>query len=200
MKKLLTTVLVLFLAHQSFAQLTYFNRTGEGYAIGGAFSGTKINGFVSDSYSVVASERVSRMASVGIQFTSSSVQYGYSRSSASAFIPTLTLQAPNDSLLGIAGHLGYVNSKLTNDIPTLLIGLEVYKRFNSSGTTQIIPTAGFNQSILLKKNYSDPKPVFNFGINIAFKFSRRGYLVLGPGLSLSGDQTIPGIQGGFVWE
>ena len=200
MKKLLTTVLVLFLALQSFAQLTYFNRTGEGYAIGGAFSGTKINGFVSDSYSVVASERVSRMASVGIQFTSSSVQYGYSRSSASAFIPTLTLQAPNDSLLGIAGHLGYVNSKLTNDIPTLLIGLEVYKRFNSSGTTQIIPTAGFNQSILLKKNYSDPKPVFNFGINIAFKFSRRGYLVLGPGLSLSGDQTIPGIQGGFVWD
>ncbi|MDD2964717.1 MAG: hypothetical protein PHQ65_09565 [Bacteroidales bacterium] len=200
MKKLLTTVLVLFLAHQSFAQLTYFNRTGEGYAIGGAFSGTKINGFVSDSYSVVASERVSRMASVGIQFTSSSVQYGYSRSSASAFIPTISLQAPNDSLLGIAAHLGYVNSRLTNDIPTFLIGLEVYKRFNSSGTTQIIPTAGFNQSILLKKNYSDPKPVFNFGINVAFKFSRRGFLVLGPGLSLSGDQTILGFQGGFVWE
>lgn len=129
MKKLLTATVSLLLAIQSFAQLTYFNRTGRGFAIGGTYSHTSEMGYTINSYSGGIAVRFSRVLSASLEYMKTNLEwesYGF-KASESALVPSITLQLPYDQLLGVAFHAGYADAKLVGGNPTLLLGLELYK-------------------------------------------------------------------------
>ena len=198
MKKLLTTVLVLFLALQSFAQLTYFNTTTKGFAIGGTYSQDSYGeGLVtSTTYGGTASARLSRGVSLSLQYMETSIKMnGYSqKASASALIPSITLQTPPKIPMGFAAHVGYADSDLTGNVPTLLVAAEIFKRINSEGVLQVIPHASFSHSILLKNSYYDPEPVFGLGLDLAIRLGLNAFIVAGPSVSFSGGES------NLTWE
>ncbi|MDD2964716.1 MAG: hypothetical protein PHQ65_09570 [Bacteroidales bacterium] len=198
MKNLLTTALVLFLALQSFAQLTYFNQTGKGFAIGGAYSQDSYSDglFTSTTYGVTASARLSRGVSLNLQYIETSFKMnGYSQeSSASALIPSITLQTSPEIPIGFAAHAGYTDSDLTGNTPTLLVAAEIFKRINSEGVLQVIPVASVSHSILLKDAYFDPKPVIGLGLHMAIRLGEKAFFVAGPSMSFSGGES------NLTWE
>lgn len=198
MKKLLTATLVLFLALQSFAQLTYFNQTGKGFSVGGAYSQDSYSDglFTSTTYGVTASARLSRGVSLNLQYMETSFKMnGYSQeSSASALIPSITLQTSPEIPLGFAAHAGYTDSDLTGNTPTLLVAAEIFKRINSEGVLQVIPVASVSHSILLKDAYFDPKPVFGLGLDLAIRLGEKAFIVAGPSISFSGGES------NLTWE
>jgi len=198
MKKLLTAALVLFLAIQSFAQITYFNTTSKGFAIGGAYSQDSYgDGLItSTTYGVTASARLSRGVSLNLQYMETSIKInGYSQdASASALIPSITLQTSPEIPIGFAAHAGYTDSDLTGNTPTLLVAAEIFKRINSEGVLQVIPRASVSHSILLKDSYYDPEPVFGLGLGLAIRLGEKAFIVAGPSMSFSGGES------NLTWE
>lgn len=202
MKKLFTTVLVLFLAHQSFAQLTYFNRTGKGFAIGGTYSHESETGYSINSYGGEVSIRFSKVLSFSLDYmkTTAKLDYYDYKTSGSALIPSITLQIPHDQWLGMAFHAGYADAKLVGGNPTLLLGLELYKRINSEGILQLVPRASYSQAVVLKNAIYDPKPVYGLGLYMAIRISQRAFFVAGPSMSFSDGHSNLSWQVGVVTQ
>lgn len=189
MKKLLLLLLPLIaFTLPSFSQATYYQETGRGFSIGGAYSSKK-------NYDLVSAGITGRMS------RSFSFNFEYTRMSAfgesfSALIPSITIQTPKSNLIGLAGSLGYTKSPLSRDIPLLLIGLEAFLRTNEESIVQVIPHISGSFSVKLKNSYYDPQPVFGVGANLAVRLGEGVFIVGGPTLSISdGDNQLSGNLG-----
>jgi len=199
MKKIILLTFLQLAVIQAFSQLSFFNRTGEGFAVGVSYSDYSKNNYSSTTITGTASDRFSRVFSANIEFVSTTVDYyWYGKQSANTLIPSITIQVPNDEILGIAAHVGYANSKLTGDIPTLLLGLEIYRRINSEGILQLIPFGSLSKSVFLEDTYQNTKPVLGVGANLAVRLGKKIFLVAGPQMSFSDGDNMLSVNTGLV--
>lgn len=199
MKKIVLLVLLAVNTASCFSQLVYFNRTGEGFSIGGSYSYYANPGHSSTSIGGIVSERFSKIFTGSIQMTYSQYKsewYSYNNKSATTLIPSISVQIPNDKYIGVAAHVGYTKSELSDDIPLLLLSFEIYHRINADGSFQLIPFASISRPVKLKESYHKIKPTFAVGLNIAPRLGKKFMLVFGPQLNFfDGEKSLTGNLG-----
>ncbi|PKP26962.1 MAG: hypothetical protein CVU06_03180 [Bacteroidetes bacterium HGW-Bacteroidetes-22] len=176
----------------AFSQGVYFQETGRGISLGGSYTYREMYGITITSITGELSGRVSRHVLLSIGYASLSALH----QTHAALIPSVTVQTSESNLINFAASVGYANSKLTGEIPTLMLGGELFMRINRNSIFQIFPNLSISQSILLEKRGYTPAPVFGIGTNLGLRLSDRAFFVFGPKLLVSdGDTQLVGNMG-----
>lgn len=190
MKKITLLTLLQLAVIQAFCQLNYFNRTGEGFSAGVSY----LSYHNIKSYSGEISGRLTKVFSANVEFiqysTRNSYGYGSYYHSSATVIPSVTIQAPNDTLLGVAFNLGFSTSSSSNDLSTFLLALEIYHRFNAGGLIEFIPSVSVGKVIFLKDTASDPDINITAIASLALRLGKRVMLVGGPSVCFNDGQRI----------
>lgn len=166
-------------------QVVYYQETGSGFSIGGSYSARKVSKMTISTISGELSARITKSVSVNVDYTNmlfSSEHY-------SAFVPSITFQTPGTKQVGFTTNVGYMNSKLSGAVPTLLIGVGIFMRINSESIFQVFPNLSFSHSIQLKRSSYEPDPVVGIGTDFALRLAENAFIVVGPQLLLSGSET-----------
>lgn len=183
--QLLLSAILCTVSSIAVCQGVYYPETGSGFSIGGSYTSRTTQGISVSTSSIEISTRVSKSVSVNLDYTSVSVL----KENASALIPSLTLQTPGKNLINFAASVGYMKSRLSANVPSLLISFGLFMSLNRESIFQIFPSLSLSQTIHLKRSSYRPDPVIGVGTDLGLRLASNVFIVAGPQLQMSGGES-----------